>query len=123
MVLIKVEPIGKPRMVRSDRWRERKCVSQYWAYRDRVRLAAKLQHYRLGETLDVTFYLPMPPSWSRKKRAEMEHRFHRQKPDLDNLVKAFLDALTSDDSGVHEITARKRWGTEGLIMVEERGTP
>ena len=49
-------------------------------------------------------------------------RPHRQKPDIDNLIKALLDALYADDSHVWKITAEKRWHYEGKIMVftEER---
>jgi len=46
---------------------------------------------------------------------------HEQKPDIDNLVKAFLDAATDagllkDDNLVHKITARKIWSFEPKII-------
>ena len=45
---------------------------------------------------------------------------HHQKPDVDNLVKAFLDAaqdggMLVDDSVVYSITAKKYWGPSPKI--------
>ncbi len=62
--------------------------------------------------------MPFPRSWSAKKKAAHLGQPHRQKPDLDNLIKALLDAALDDDSGVHEMTARKVWGEEGEIQIE-----
>lgn len=56
----------------------------------------------------------MPPSWSEKKRREMEGKPHQQKPDLDNLLKS-LDALYEDDSVIWKISAEKVWAREGFI--------
>lgn len=65
----------------------------------------------------ITFYLPMPKSWSKKKRMVMDQEPHKQKPDLDNLCKALLDAVYQDDSGIHEISIKKRWGEVGSIKI------
>ena len=66
----------------------------------------------------ITFYLPMPKSWLKTKRMYMEMSKHEQKPDLDNLCKALLDAVYQDDSGIHEISIKKRWAIEGAIEIE-----
>lgn len=62
-----------------------------------------------------------PPSWSKKKTAELMHRAHTQKPDFDNLVKALCDALNriafEDDAQVYECTVRKVWGTSAKTVV------
>ena len=58
---------------------------------------------------DIIAYLPLPASWSQKKRQQMAGTPHRVKPDIDNLIKSCLDALLSRDQGIHEIRARKRW--------------
>lgn len=63
-------------------------------------------------------------SWSKKKRAEHLHRPHTNKPDLDNLAKAYLDGLNriafADDSQVAEIHCRKVWGliAQTIVTVE-----
>jgi len=49
--------------------------------------------------IDVSWdaYLPMPKSWSKKKKSAMAGRPHRQKPDRDNIDKAAPgDSLSVD---------------------------
>lgn len=63
-----ITPIGKPRMTQRDKWQKRPPVLRYRAFCDEVRL----NHVSLPESgYHVTFILPMPASWSRKRRAEM----------------------------------------------------
>jgi Holliday junction resolvase RusA-like endonuclease len=60
----------------------------------------------------------MPKSWSKKKRNELNGKPHTQRPDLDNLIKAFKDALCEDDSHVHTYyNMRKIWGEDGKIII------
>jgi len=60
----------------------------------------------------------MPQSWSKKKKAEMDERPHEQTPDIDNVCKALLDSIYSDDSHIWRITLVKIWGYEGAIIVK-----
>lgn len=71
--------------------------------------------------LDLDFYLPIPKSWSKAKRTRFEanpndHEFyHISKPDLDNLVKFFLDCgnkiIYKDDCQVVQCSSTKQYGT------------
>lgn len=108
-------PIGKPRMVKSDTWRKRPCVQRYWEYKDSIRYQLEQEGWEVGNQVQVLFVLPMPESWSKKKKERMLGVPHKQKPDIDNLVKAFLDACLEDDTPVWRVFAEKRWGTVGLI--------
>jgi len=65
----------------------------------------------------IEFYLPLPKSYSKKKREELMGQPHEQKPDIDNLVKGLLDALLKEDKGVHTIIASKSWANNGMIVV------
>jgi len=85
-----VTPMAKPRMTRSDKWNKRDCVLRYRAYKDELRLR---QIDVPDGGVRITFVLPMPASWSKKKRAEMINQPHQQTPDVDNLHKGLLDAL------------------------------
>lgn len=66
-----------------------------------------------GVPLSVTVaaHFQTPKSLSGKKRAALEGRPHIKRGDLDNVVKAVLDALNGsafpDDSAVYHITATK----------------
>ena len=65
----------------------------------------------------VLFMLPMPKSWSKAKRKQMMGQPHKQKPDLDNLMKALGDALYGDDSGIASIELAKCWADSGCIQI------
>lgn len=67
--------------------------------------------------------LPIPASWSKRRRAAaITGSIHPvTRPDLDNYVKAALDALIgivlTDDSLVVELEARKRYGVDPKIVL------
>ncbi|WP_318155968.1 RusA family crossover junction endodeoxyribonuclease [Citrobacter freundii] len=84
MKVYDITPMGKPRMTRADKWKKRPEVLRYRAFCDEVRL----QGVELPESgSHVTFMLPMPASWSKKKRAELNGKPHQAKPDFDNMMK------------------------------------
>lgn len=63
----------------------------------------------------------MPKSWSGKKRAQMAGKPHQQRPDRDNLEKALLDALFSEDCAVWDGRTTKVWGETGQIIITTAG--
>lgn len=64
------------------------------------------------------FYMPVPKSWSQKKRLAALNGdiSHNCKPDLDNLIKFYLDCMNkiifNDDAKVIHISAQKIYGLE-----------
>lgn len=101
-------------MTQRDKWSERPCVMKYWAFKDEV----LLNNVEVPESgSKVIFRVPMPKSWSKKKKAEMVGKPHQQKPDVDNLLKALLDAIYDDDAHIWDIHAVKLWDVEGSIEV------
>ena len=75
--------------------------------------------------LKVCFYLPMPKDM---KRSANECIRHGRKPDLDNLLKAVMDAMTSagvwqDDALVFKIDSEKYYtplsNSEGVRIIIE----
>lgn len=115
-MIIKIVPVPKPRMTKADAWKKRPAVLRYWTFCDELRLKYKK---KVEPTLSLKFYLPMPKSWSKKKQIEMLGKPHQAKPDIDNLIKSFLDALCEDDSYVYRIRGEKYWADEGSIEVDE----
>jgi len=108
-----ITPVPAPRQVKSDTWNPRKCVQEYLAFKDEVRLRG----VELTADDHVVFTLPMAKSWSKKKRAEMDGEPHLQRPDTDNLWKALADAVHGEDSHLWRISAEKRWGITGSIEI------
>lgn len=104
-------------MTRSDKWQKRPAVMKYFGFRNFIRLNANVMGYRLTEHLDITFIVPMPTSWSSKKRGENDGKPNQTRPDLDNYLKAFLDAMIDEDNFVWSVKATKVWGMEGKIIV------
>ena len=90
-VRIPVEPMGKPRMVKSDSWKKRPCVLRYWRYKDVI--ASSVSHFDLSFCAEVSmkFYMGIPKSWSKKKKEEMKGKPHQQKVDIDNVIKGVFD--------------------------------
>jgi Holliday junction resolvase RusA-like endonuclease len=101
-------PIGKPRQTVSDRWKKRPCVLRYRAWADAARAAAPRGMTASPFSVEIKAFFEMPKSWGKKMRAAKLGQAHRQRPDLDNVIKC-LDALFPDDSMIWEITAQKMW--------------
>lgn len=114
---VDIAPMGKPRMVRSDKWAKRDCVQRYWSYKDEIRIAMKKQKFKPGPCLEMIFEIPMPKSWSKKKKGEKVNTPHESRPDLDNLAKAVMDAFFEEDSHVHKLELEKVWAEEGCVII------
>jgi len=112
-----VVPVPAPRMVRSDKYKRRPCVVRYFNFRNALVLQANVQKYVLSSPLIITFYVEMPASWSRQKKSLMLGTPHTSKPDLDNLIKAFMDALSASDQNIYCIHASKCWSVSNKIIV------
>jgi Holliday junction resolvase RusA-like endonuclease len=119
-MIIPVVPMPAPRMTQNTYWKHRK----YFEWKDLVR--AELPGYSLPVELVIVFHVPFPKSYSRKKRAELVGHYHDQKPDIDNLVKGFMDVFkkdeagnaTGDDKHVAVVHAVKLWAEEGAIELQ-----
>ena len=126
--LFDIVPISAPRMTQSDRWRtnpehpdinkrQRPVVTKYFAYKNLLTLQAKQLGYEVKPVLDVLFIMPMPNSWSGKKKERMNGLPCKVKPDTDNLLKALKDTFCKNDSHIWRETAEKRWGHKGSIII------
>lgn len=123
-----VVPMGAVRMTKSDTWktnpnhvdplkRQRPAVTKYFAFKTILNLQAKQLNYELGKHLDALYLIPMPDSWSKKKKEKMNGMPCESKPDTDNITKAIKDTLKKDDSCVWWEKAEKRWAYKGSIII------
>ncbi len=115
-MILNIPPCSKPRMTQRDRWKKRQCVLDFFAFRDRIKQEVKRINTLLikespfdWDNLTVIFLVPMPKSWSKKKKALMAGKPMQQRPDLDNYLKGLFDATHEEDSSIWKVTASKIW--------------
>lgn len=131
-----ITAIAKPRMTRADaitmsKMRGRRRLSEKEQKRANILGAwlsfvdeVKLRRVVVPESNSrVVFLMPMTKGWTKAKRDKMRGRPHRgkkdkaRKNDVDNLLKALLDAVYGDDSGVWDIRPTKIWWDTGGIFI------
>ncbi len=122
-----IKPMGKPRMTKRDVWAKRPCVVRYREFSDELRWAAKRNDFKLSDSIEsITFVFAPAKSWSKKRKAECIGKPHKQKPDIDNVLKSLLDVLAKDsemedDSEVWRIgKIEKIWGASDKIIIVQR---
>jgi len=118
MIKLNINPRGKPRP-RVTRW-STYSPDWYVLYAEKLKEEAELNNYVVPEVLEnVTFVIQMAKSWSKKKKLAHDGQPHKDKPDLDNILKGFKDALCENDSYVHTYNnITKIWGYEGAIICQ-----
>jgi len=124
-IRIDIDPMGKPRMTRRDRWAKRPCVIRYWEYKDKIKDAVN-GHAELSQLiaanaiigLSWTAYFTMPKSWSKKKKDEYRGQLHTSKPDRDNVDKGIMDAIFAKDEIIAHGAICKKWDDGGGARIE-----
>ena len=94
----------------------------------RLFLARKL----IPKTYHLVCFFQMPKSYSKKKKDELRGRPHQQKPDRDNIDKAYLDMLfgtpkypgplryLGDDKIMHHGAVTKYWWDYPCIVISSQ---
>ena len=71
--------------------------------------------------MEIIFNMPIPKSYSNKKKIALMGTHHTKRPDLDNLIKSIKDGLSGvaykDDSQVSVIVAKKIYSTVPSVEV------
>lgn len=136
-LVIPVEPMGTVRMtagmVKRIKYRlygpnDKKALTviRYLDYKKLISTLARLEYK--GEPMqgpikvDITFHMPIPPSWSKKKQRDAPGQWHTSKPDRDNLEKGVCDALNkivwNDDGQVCAGRIEKYYSDRPRIEIE-----
>lgn len=126
-----IEPMGAVRTTQKQMFADKR-YKKYIGWKNDIRilwnaelikLGIKPDEFKFSEIKSITFVvtIPMSISLSKAQRKEREDRIdmpHQMKPDIDNMLKAFMDALMKEDSHVHTIgRMTKIWGLHGHIKV------
>jgi len=128
-ITIPGEPFAKARARHSTRGGFVKTYDPQRVEKESLRLYLKAKGaimYELGTPLRCTmvFSMPIPSSMSKKTRiaaaAGLHH--HVKKPDIDNLVKFYLDVangiLFDDDKQIVELSAIKRYSDAPSVEID-----
>jgi Holliday junction resolvase RusA-like endonuclease len=76
--------------------------------------------FSLPAAKDIEKRIAQPPQfmlWDGQQFVPVGEDRHEHKPDTDNLMKAFYDAMRESDQDVHIMLASKHWGRQGYIRV------
>jgi Holliday junction resolvase RusA-like endonuclease len=128
--LIDVVPMGAVRMTQSDKWktnpnhkdpkkRQRDSVRRYFEAKNKVVETCNKTGFKIGNHLEVVFFMPMPDSWSSKKKERMNGMPNKSRPDVDNCLKFLMDSLLKEDGMVWSVNAQKRYAYKGSILIYE----
>lgn len=97
----KLRPAGLKRLLRLEKYNQ---------YKIDLGAEAKRKKFTMPPAgASITFFIPVPPSWSKKKKKQYHGTFHQSTPDIDNLLKAFSDSLMAEDKQIAHLEVQKRW--------------
>lgn len=117
-------PQGRPRFTKNghtydpEKSRSYKQLVRFWVTQ-RLKNIDGFKPFENALCVDLSFYFGIPSSWTKKRKLEASVGQIRpivRNGDIDNMVKAILDAcnglLWVDDAIVTDISARKRYTSE-----------
>lgn len=109
----KLKPSGLRRLLRLERY------NQYKLDVSALALQQKFTFPAIGAS--IKFFLPVPASWSKTKKAQMHNQYHMTRSDLDNMVKALFDSLMAEDKHIAHFEAAKYWinADKGYIEITD----
>jgi len=121
---ISIVPMGAVRITRRGIHVD-KYMKRYLSYKQEISLRMKAMGFEPVESMlivKIRFYMPVPKSYSKKKRESLLGQPHGKKPDSDNLIKSVFDAANSvlwkDDAQVFRVEAEKIYSEQPGIDFE-----
>jgi Holliday junction resolvase RusA-like endonuclease len=98
----KLRPSGLKRLIR---------IEKYNNYKLSLLSEAKSKGFKMPhQGASIKFFIPVPKSWSKKKKKQYHKQLHQSRPDLDNLLKAMTDSLCEEDKYIaHYGELAKYW--------------
>lgn len=102
----KKKHIGNP----NDYLNRKNIIKRYFDYKRSLKAEADRVGFVIPEeNVWFRFFIPMPQSWSKKKRNQMCFQQHKTRPDIDNLSKGVFDSLLVQDMALSDYRASKFW--------------
>ena len=104
-------------MTKRDKWAKRPAVLRYREFCDRMRAAAGQLPAAPPAMVRIQVFLEVPPSWSKKKKAQRIGQMHRSDGDFDNFIKS-IDGLFEQDKTIYWGDCAKFWCAPGEERTE-----
>lgn len=101
-------------------YKRKMLLERYNKYKQDLREEAARVGFEMPcSGIHIKFYMPMPQSWSKKKKAKMNFEGKQSMPDLSNLIKAFEDSLLKQDNMIWDYRVSKYWydSLKGFIEI------
>ena len=122
-------PVGKgrPKFARRGKFVSTYTPTKTRTYEDTIKVAARqamtIEPLQTPVTVFVYISVPIPASYSKKRKEACLSGFEKpmKKPDIDNVLKCFLDAMTGivyvSDVQVITVHMTKVYSTIGMVEV------
>jgi len=99
----------------------KKSLGYKWDAAKQMRSQSSERPLESPVCVNMIFHMPMPKTWSHKRKKQQLGKPMTSKPDVDNLMKWILDVLNGiayqDDRYVTSGYFQKMWGYEGKVQV------
>lgn len=96
-----LRPAGLKRLLRLERYNQYK--------QDLLALSKQKGFTFPYQGAHIKFFVPVPRSWSKKKKAAYHLKLHMGRPDVDNMLKGVFDSLFSEDKYIADVRVTKFW--------------
>ena len=85
-------------------------LERYNEYKLNLAAEAKRNRFVFPEQgAHITFYIPVPKSWTKYKKQAKHMMLHDSTPDVDNCLKALMDSLLPEDKHIADLRITKKW--------------
>jgi Holliday junction resolvase RusA-like endonuclease len=105
-----LRPAGLKRLLRLERYNDYKISLSA--------IAKSVRFIPPEQGAHITFYIPVSKSWRKHKKESLHLMVHQEKPDVDNLYKAFLDSMLSEDKHIADVRLTKKWVNQEKGWIE-----
>lgn len=105
--------------LRKDGLNRRNRIEKYNNYKvSLLAIAKQIRFYPVEQGMHITFFLPVPKSLRTPQKLKLHMQLHRKRPDVDNILKGFLDGLLVEDNFIGDVRVTKRWVNQERGYIE-----
>lgn len=105
--------------LRKDGLNRRNRIERYNKYKvSLLAIAKQIRFTPVEQGMHIVFFLPVPKSLRTPQKIKLHLQLHRKRPDVDNILKGFLDGLLVEDNFIGDVRVTKRWVNQETGYIE-----